>query len=77
MIKLGSIIKKHLMINIMRLYQSYKRRKIDKMQWIDRTCNSTDAITKDQTCLMLKQLINTNYIKLKMNTWVERAEKEV
>ena len=52
------------MINIIYLRQSYKRREIAEVKWINKDSNPIDAITKNKPLLALKQLINTNQIKL-------------
>ena len=59
------------MINIICLRQLYKRRKIAEVKWINRDSNPADAIIKSNLLLALKQLINTNQIKLKIVEWVE------
>ena len=46
--KLGSIAEKRLIIDIMGLRQSYKRREINKVRWIDRSCNPANAMTKEK-----------------------------
>ena len=48
------------MINVMCLCQSYKRREIAKVKWIDGDSNPVDAMTKSKPSLALKQLIDTN-----------------
>ena len=53
------------------LYQSYKRREIAKVKWINGDSNPIDTITKSKPLLALKRLINTNQIKLKIVEWVE------
>ena len=53
------------------LYQSYKRREIAKVKWINGDSNPIDAITKSKPLLALKWLIDTNQIKLKIVEWVE------
>ena len=53
------------MIDIIYLRQLYKRREIAKVKWIDGDSIPADAITKSKPLLALKQLINTNQIKLK------------
>ena len=60
------------MIDIMGLRQSYERREIDEVRWIDRSCNPADAMTKEHLCQALRQLVDKNTIKLKTNAWVER-----
>jgi hypothetical protein len=63
--KLGTTAEKRLMINIIGLRQSYERREINKIRWIDGENNPANAITKDKPCLALKQLINSNRITLR------------
>ena len=48
------------MINIICLHQSYKRREIAKVKWINGDSNPIDAITKSKPLLALKWLIDTN-----------------
>ncbi len=61
------------MIDIIYLRQSYERREIAEVKWIDRDSNPADTITKSNPLLALKRLINTNQIKLKTVKWVERT----
>ena len=60
LIKLGTTQEKRFIINIMCLYQLYKRREIAKVKQINRNSNPVDAMTKNKLLLALKQLINTN-----------------
>ena len=59
------------MVNLMCLYQAYKRHKITKVKWISGNDNPADAITKAKPCQALKTLINTNKLNLEVNKWVE------
>jgi len=52
----------------------YKRREIAEIKWIDGGSNPIDAIIKSKPCQALKDLINTNIIKLQVTKWVERGE---
>jgi hypothetical protein len=61
------------MIDIMCLRQSYKRREIAKVKWINGDSNPVDAITKSKPLSALKWLINTNQIELKAVEWVKYA----
>ena len=54
LIKLGTTQEKRLIINIICLHQSYKRRKIAKVKQINRDSNPIDAITKSKLLLALK-----------------------
>ncbi|KAL3420591.1 hypothetical protein PVAG01_07036 [Phlyctema vagabunda] len=72
LIKLSTTIEKRLMIDIMGLRQSYERREIREIRWIDGKSNPADALTKDLPCTALKQLIDTNQLDIKTKGWVER-----
>ena len=54
MTKLGTTAEKRLMIDIIGLRQSYERREINEIRWINSNNNPTDVITKDKPCLALK-----------------------
>jgi hypothetical protein len=47
MTKLGTTAEKRLMIDIMGLRQSYERREISEIRWINGDDNPADAMTKD------------------------------
>ncbi len=72
LVKLNTIAEKKLMIDLMCLRQSYKRRKIAEIRWINEDNNLADAITKSKFCNALIKLIDTNIIELKITEWVER-----
>ena len=59
------------MINIIYLYQLYKRREIAGVKQINGDSNPIDAITKSKLLLAFKRLININQIKLKTVKWVK------
>jgi len=65
MTKLRTTVEKRVMIDIMGLRQSYERREINEIRWIDGADNPADAMTKDKPCLALKQLIDLNRITLR------------
>jgi hypothetical protein len=75
LIKLETIIEKRLMIDLMCLRQSYERREIKKIQWIDDNNNFANVMIKSKSCLILSKLIDSNIIDLKITEWVERIEK--
>jgi hypothetical protein len=74
LVKLGTTREKRLMIDLICLQQSYERREIAEVKWIDGNSNPADAMTKSKPCGALKDLINTNIVKLKVTEWVEREE---
>src|SRR6266702_4116172 len=73
LVKLGTTQKKRLIVDLIYLQQLYKRREIAEIKWIDRGSNPIDAITKSRPCQALKDLINTNTVKLQVTEWVERT----
>lgn len=72
LVKLGTTQEKRLMVDLMCLRQSYERREIAEIKWIDGGSNPADAMTKGKPCQALKDLIDTNMIKLTVTEWVER-----
>ena len=64
MTKLGTTAEKRLMIDIIGLRQSYERREISEVRWINRTYNPADAMTKEKLGQALRHLIETNTLNL-------------
>ena len=62
LVKLGTIKEKRLIINIIALRQSYERREITEIRWIDRKDNPIDAITKSILNKVLKKFLDINYL---------------
>ncbi len=73
LVKLGTTQEKRLMVDLMCLRQSYERREIAEIKWIDGGSNPADAMTKSRPCQALKDLIDTNTVKLQVTEWVERT----
>jgi hypothetical protein len=73
LVKLGTTQEKRLMVDLMCLRQSYERREIAEIKWIDGNTNPADAMTKTKPCQALKDLINTNRVNLQVTEWVERV----
>ena len=46
LVRLGSTVEKRLMIDIMCFRESYERKKITEIKWIDGDSNPADAMTK-------------------------------
>jgi hypothetical protein len=74
LVKLGTTHEKRLMIDLMHLRQSYERREIAEVKWIDGNSNPADAMTKQKPCNALKKLIDTNEINIDAIQWVERTQ---
>ena len=49
-IRLSTTAEKRLIINIMGLRQSYERREINEVRWINSNYNLVDTITKERCC---------------------------
>ena len=60
------------MVDLICLRQSYERREIDRVDWINGTSNPADAMTKSKAYLVLRELIETNKFDVKLTEWVER-----
>jgi hypothetical protein len=75
LVKLDTTSEKRLMIDLMCLRQSYERREITEIRWIDGNSNPVDAMTETNSCQALIKLIDTNTINLKTSGWVERIEE--
>ncbi len=75
LVKLGITSEKRLIIDLMCLRQSYKRREITKIRWIDEDTNSVDAMTKINSCQTFTKLIHTNIINLRTTAWMKRMNE--
>jgi hypothetical protein len=73
LVKLDTIQKKRLMIDVMSLRQSYERREITKIKWIHDINNSIDFIIKSKAFTTLKTLIDINTINMNISEWIERS----
>jgi hypothetical protein len=72
LVKLGTTKEKRLMIDIMALRQSYERREIMEIRWINGSDNPADAMTKADPNKALEKFINTNTLRVRVEGWVER-----
>lgn len=74
LVKLGTTKEKRLMIDIMALRQSYERREITEIRWIDGKDNPADAMTKSIPNKALEKFINSNQLNVRVEGWVQRKE---
>src|SRR6266487_6506793 len=72
LVKLSTTKEKRLMIDIMALRQSYERREITEIQWIDGKDNPADAITKSTPNKALEEFIDSNQLNVRVEGWVQR-----
>ncbi len=74
LVKLGTTQEKRLMIDVMCLRQSYERREITEVKWVDKDSNPADSMTKSKATSALSRLIDSNKLNMKDVKWVERKE---
>ena len=60
------------MIDIMAIRQSYERRELQEVRWINGDDNPADAMTKTKPNLSLETFINTNKLDIRVEGWVKR-----
>ncbi|KAF1934823.1 hypothetical protein EJ02DRAFT_460893, partial [Clathrospora elynae] len=69
---LGTTKEKRLMIDIIALRQSYERRKITEIRWINGDNNPADAFTKASPNRALERFIDSNELTVRIEGWVQR-----
>jgi len=74
MVKLGSTKEKRLMIDLMAMRQSYERRELSEIRWINGKDNPADAMTKSIPNKALQSLIDTNELQIRVEGWVQRMD---
>lgn len=73
LVKLGTTKEKRLMIDVMALRQSYERRELQEVQWINGNDNPADALTKSSPNTALQRFIDTNWLTIRVEGWVKRG----
>ena len=63
------------MIDIMALRQSYERRELTEVRWINRQDNPADVMTKTTPNKILQEFLNNNEITVRLEDWVKRREE--
>jgi hypothetical protein len=72
LVKLGTTKEKRLIIDIMAIRQSYERRELFEIRWINGLDNPADAMTKATLNKALETFVNTNQIRVQVEGWVKR-----
>ncbi|KAF1936185.1 hypothetical protein EJ02DRAFT_459741 [Clathrospora elynae] len=72
LVKLGTTNEKRLMIDIMALRQSYERREITEIRWINGDDNPADAFTKATPNRALERLLSSNELSIRVEGSVQR-----
>lgn len=73
LVKLGTTKEKRLMVDIMSLRQSYEKREIHEIRWINGNDNPADAMTKASPNKALEKLIDSNELTIRVEGYVERG----
>ncbi len=60
------------MIDIMALRQSYERRELAEIRWIEGDSNPADAMTKSTPNRALEQMVSTNCLDIRIQGYVQR-----
>ena len=76
LVKLGTTKEKRLMIDIMALRQSYERREIFEIRWINGKDNPADAMTKSNPNKALETFVDANHLTVRVEGWVTREQKD-
>jgi hypothetical protein len=74
LVKLGTTKEKRLMIDIMALRQSYERRELAEIRWIEGDSNPADAMTKSTPNKALEKMVSTNRLDIKVKGYVQRPD---
>jgi hypothetical protein len=72
--KLGTTKEKRLMLDIMALRQSYERRELYEVRWINGNDNPADFMTKANPKRALETLIDANRLTIRVEGWVKRRK---
>ena len=60
------------MIDIMAIRQSYERRELSEIRWINGNSNPAAAMTKSNANLALQALLGNSELDVKVQGWVQR-----
>ncbi|KHJ33788.1 hypothetical protein EV44_g4070 [Erysiphe necator] len=74
LVKLGNTKEKPLMIDTMAIHESYERREISEIRWINGQDNPADAMTKINPTNALRQIVDSHEIRVRVEGWVERTD---
>lgn len=76
LIRLGTTDEKRLMIDVMALRESYERREITEIRWIDGRDNPADAMTKATPNSALTNFIDSNTLTIRVEGYVDRPTEK-
>ena len=64
------------MIDIMALRQSYERRELFEIRWINGQDNPADVMTKANLNKALETFVDTNTLRVRVEGWVKREQEQ-
>ena len=64
------------MIDIMAIRQSYERKQLSEIRWINGADNPADSMTKQNSNKALTNMIDNNELRIRVDGWVERTFDE-
>jgi hypothetical protein len=70
-IKLGITKEKYLIINIIAIRQTYEKKKLFEIRYINKQDNPIDTITKLLPNKILEKFVDTNELIIRMQEWVD------
>jgi hypothetical protein len=73
LVKLGTTQEKRLIIDIMALRQSYERRELFEIRWINGQDNPADAMIKANPNRALETFVDTNSLRVRIEEWVKKS----
>ena len=74
LVKLGTTKEKRLMIDIMALRESYQRRELYEIRWINGLDNPANAMTKTNPNKALETLFENNKLEIRVEVWVKEIK---
>jgi hypothetical protein len=69
--KLGITKEKYLIINIIAIRQTYEKKKLFEIRYINKQDNPIDTITKLLPNKILEKFVDTNELIIRMQEWVD------
>ncbi|KAI0996311.1 hypothetical protein K3495_g11869 [Podosphaera aphanis] len=72
LVKLGTTKEKRLMIDVMAIRESYERKELAEIRWINGKDNPADSMTKVNATSALNKLIDSNELTVRLEGRVER-----
>ena len=72
LVKLGTTKERRQIIDVMAIRESYERRELAEIRWINGKDNPADSMTKENATSALRTLIEKNELRVRLEGWVNR-----